>query len=196
MTKLDRDQIFLMYALVESARALHAFDEAHRLTTTIREIRSPTVVVRPHQAIFDAIRMALHFSANASKVFFRPISRGNGVPIGCVMLTEIPDDHALQSRALRNHVEHLDERLDTWTAEAPQPILAIEFAMYTDMLSSPLLQESIDSQLGLNGSRPSRSYTGGRILFSGTPGYCLRRTKSNIHLPGEASPESCGRIAG
>ena len=30
---------------------------------------------------------------------------------------QVPDDHALQARTLRDHLEHFDERLDQWTQE-------------------------------------------------------------------------------
>ena len=60
MTAIDRDHIFLMYALVESARALRAIDEVRRLAA-IREIRAPGVEIRENQSIFDSIRMALQF---------------------------------------------------------------------------------------------------------------------------------------
>lgn len=145
MTAIDRDQIFLMYALVESARALRAIDEVRRLAA-IREIRAPGVEIRENQSIFDSIRMALQFSANVSKVFWPSGSspaRERGRRLR--KLTGIADDHALKSRALRNHVEHMDERLDNWTANSPRPFLAIEQALYADMQSLPNVQEIIDS---------------------------------------------------
>lgn len=145
MTQLDRDQIFLLYALTESARALKKFDEARELAAT-REQRAPGVEVRENQSIFDSIRMALQFSANVSKVFWPSDSstaRERGRRLR--QLTGIADNHALKSRALRNHVEHMDERLDNWTANSPRPFLAIEQALYADMQSLPNIQEIIDS---------------------------------------------------
>jgi hypothetical protein len=38
----------------------------------------------------------------------------------------------LSNRKLRNHVEHIDERLDEWTAVSPRPFLSIEFVLYKD----------------------------------------------------------------
>lgn len=145
MTELDRDRIFLMYALVESARALRAFDETRRLAA-IREIRAPGVEIRENQSIFDSIRMALHFSANVSKVFW-PADRSPAKERGERLrhLTGIADDHPLKSRQLRNHVEHMDERLDSWTANSPRPFLAIEQALNADMQSHPNMQEIVDS---------------------------------------------------
>jgi hypothetical protein len=145
MTQLDRDQIFLLYALTESARALKKFDEARELAAT-REQRVPGVEVRENQSIFDSIRMALQFSANVSKVFW-PFDSSPARERGRRLreLTGIADNHALKSRTLRNHVEHMDERLDTWTSNSPRPFLAIEQALYADMQSLPTAQEIIDS---------------------------------------------------
>jgi hypothetical protein len=145
MTEIDCDGIFLMYALVESGRALRAFDEARRLAA-IREIRAPGVEIRENQSIFDSIRMALHFSANVSKVFW-PADRSPAKERGERLrhLAGLTDDHPMRSRKLRNHVEHMDERLDTWTANSPRPFLAIEQALYADMQSLPNMREIVES---------------------------------------------------
>jgi hypothetical protein len=69
MTKLDADKIFLMYALTESGGALREIDEVQRLAG-LRHPRGPGVEARENGTIFAAIRMALQFSANVSKVFW------------------------------------------------------------------------------------------------------------------------------
>jgi hypothetical protein len=143
-TKVDRDQIFLIYALVESARALRSFDEVRRLAA-IRETRTPGVEVRENQSIFDSIRMALQFSANVSKVFWPSGKSAQERGRRLRDLTGIPDDHDLKSRALRNHVEHMDERLDDWTANSPRPFSSIEQTLHAEVQSWPNVQDIIDS---------------------------------------------------
>jgi hypothetical protein len=144
-TRLKTDQIFLIYALTESARAIRQFEEVSRLAA-IRESIGPGIERRENQAIFDSIRMALQFSANLSKVFWpaarsakKIVERGQRLRT----LTGIPDEHPLKSRELRNHIEHMDERLDTWTAESPRPFLAVE-GVYVDGLAA---RDIVDSTM-------------------------------------------------
>jgi hypothetical protein len=82
MTELGSDEIILLFALTESARALRALDEIERLAG-VKEERQPGVVVQESQAVFDQIRLALNFASNVSKVFWpqsAAINRGRRLP--------------------------------------------------------------------------------------------------------------------
>lgn len=127
-TKVPKEEIFLLYALVESARALRFFDEAIRLTTS-REDRAEGVIALESQSVFDALRSALHYTANVSKVFW-PSSTSPKVSDRCAALrarAKLSDDHPLKDRRLRNHIEHLDERLDDWVQDDGRQFTSIEF---------------------------------------------------------------------
>jgi|GEM_PF-4598740 len=139
MTESDRDRIFLLFALTESAGALRALDEVERLAA-VRERRTDTVEVRENGRVFDAIRSALQYAANVSKVFW-PHSNAAARGEHLRTLTGIPDSHSLRNRALRNHVEHLDERLDDWTAESPRPFLTFELVWSPDLDANPNRRE-------------------------------------------------------
>jgi hypothetical protein len=118
--------IFLTYALTEAAEALRALKEVRRLSH-VSEERQPGVVAREWRSIIRELRAALTASANVSKVFWPPRA---GVPATRAadlrLLCNLPDAHGLRSRELRNHIEHIDERLDEWLADGPRPFLTIE----------------------------------------------------------------------
>lgn len=124
--------IFLTYALSESAEALRALQEVRRLSGE-REERQPGVFVLEWRSIIRELRAALTASANISKVFW-PSSAG--VPAARAadlrMLCNLPDEHGLKSRRLRNHIEHTDERLDEWLAGGPRPFLTIEQVLHVE----------------------------------------------------------------
>ena len=130
MTELDRDDIFLMFALTEGARALRAIDEVERLAGVRVQVQEG-VERREFQSVFDHIRLALQFSGTLSKIFW---PHQNAADRGARLraLTGLPDRHALSDRRLRNHVEHVDERLDDWTANSPRPFLGVEMILHND----------------------------------------------------------------
>lgn len=123
-TTSSRDEILLQYAGTEAARALRYFDEAIRLTTLRREI--PVGVVLENQSVLDALRTALHFSANVSKVFWPARGEREASAKALRDMCGIPDDHPLKSRTLRNHVEHMDERLHNWAGDHRRKFLTVE----------------------------------------------------------------------
>jgi hypothetical protein len=131
MTNVSREQIFLFYAGGECARALRQLNEVDRLLS----VRGADGIhqTREWKSVFDAIRLALHFSANVSKVFW-PQKKAEGRGEKLRRLTGLPDQHVLSDRRLRNHIEHFDERLDIWTATSPRPYLTEEMIFYSDMV--------------------------------------------------------------
>jgi hypothetical protein len=127
----SREEIFLMYVLTESRRAIDAFDEVIRLTGIVR--KESFGEVRENGNILSALRMALHFSANVSKVFF---PMGNARTASAKALRDLcgmDDNHPLRDRTLRNHVEHIDERLENWAGTERRPYLMFEIAQYPEM---------------------------------------------------------------
>lgn len=137
MTQMSSEQIFLFSALTEGARAIRSFEEVERLLT----IREPISggERREWLSVFEAIRAALQATANVSKIFWpqprtaKAVARGERLRA----LTQLPDNHALAMRHLRNHVEHMDERLDDWTANSPRPFLTFELIIHADMAGNP-----------------------------------------------------------
>ena len=130
MTEVDRDFIFLTFALHEGSRALSALDEIDQLLAT-RIQRQPGVEVRENQRVFDAIRSALQFASNVSKVFW-PHSNAKERGGKLRALCKLPARHTLSDRRLRNHIEHMDERLEDWTGNSLRPFLTFELVLYRD----------------------------------------------------------------
>ncbi|MBI1650137.1 hypothetical protein [Hyphomicrobium sulfonivorans] len=121
MTKADRDFVFLIFALTESARALRARYEIERLGGVRKQVQ-PGIVAREFQSVFEQIRLALQFSSNVSKIFWphgkaasKAAKRGDRLR----NLAGLPGRHQLSDRRLRNHIGHIDERLDDWTEQSP-----------------------------------------------------------------------------
>lgn len=146
---IEKDQIFLMYALVQSGVAIAAFDEAERMAVT-REVRAdadddtPTMVKMEAGNYFASVRAALQASANVSKTFWpsmagpgaqRAIRSARGERLR--KLTNLPDSHPLGDRSLRNHIEHLDERLDEWTDQPRPTFLGVELAWPQELNTMP-----------------------------------------------------------
>jgi hypothetical protein len=129
MTEAHRDVIFLSLALTETARALLAIDEVERLAGVRMQVQ-PDVERRELHTVFNHIRLALQFSSNVSKIFWPQKAAERGRRLRT--LAGIPDRHALRDRRLRNHIEHMDERLDEWTIKSPRPFLSIEIILCDD----------------------------------------------------------------
>ena len=130
MTNLDRDSIFLLLALTESGRALRAMDEVERLACSRTPVQ-PGLERREFQTVFDYIRLALQFSSNVSKIFW-PHQHAAQRGVRLRALAGLADYHRLADRRLRNHIEHLDERLDDWTKVSPRPFLSTEMILHDD----------------------------------------------------------------
>lgn len=144
MTTLDRDQIFLIFALTECSRALHAMDEVERLARIRTQVESG-VERREFQAVFDYIRLALQFSAGVSKIFWPPTIKASQRGVRLRALTGLADEHSLAHRRLRNHIEHLDERMDDWTEVSPRPFLSAEFIFHDDYPQFEMRKEAINA---------------------------------------------------
>jgi hypothetical protein len=131
ITNVSPDQIRLLHALRESGRALRAFDEVERLCS-LRQQKENGVEVREWISIFDAIRMALHFSANLSKMFWPSRDCAKERCVRLRGLIDLVEEHPLKSRNLRDDFDHLDERLDKWVGESPRAFMAIEMILSLD----------------------------------------------------------------
>lgn len=131
MTELDRDYIMLMFALTECKRALDNLKEVDELAN-VRIERQPGVEVRENLQIFDRIRLSLQMAANVSRLFWPSQKKSAARGAHLRSLTGLPITHGLSDRSLRNHIEHLDERLDAWTATSPRPFLTLELVLYDD----------------------------------------------------------------
>jgi hypothetical protein len=133
ITELDRDRIFLLFSLSECRQALDLFDEVDRLSA-IREQVAPNVERREFLSVFQMLRLALHFFASVSRIYWPPAGDRSVVARGERLrtLAGLPVDHPLRTRALRNHVEHIDERLDDWTHDSPRPYTSVEWLLHED----------------------------------------------------------------
>lgn len=140
MTELDRDYIMLSFALTECRRAIDNLTEVDILAD-VRDQRQAGVEVREHDRIFDQIRLGLQMAANVSRLFWPPRNRARGDHLRS--LANIPQSHALADRTLRNHIEHLDERLDQWTAVSPRPFLTIQLVLHDDYPASGAMRDEV-----------------------------------------------------
>lgn len=138
-TEVDRDTIMLLFALTECGRAIKQLSQVD-LLVEMRTVRQDGIEAREYQRIFDCIRLGLQMAANVSRLFWPPKSRDpkkdqrsrvRGAHLRS--LVGLPDSHGLSDRTLRNHIEHLDERMDDWTEASPRPFLAVELVLYDDM---------------------------------------------------------------
>ncbi len=139
MTRMGSDEIFLTFAIIESANALAAIEEVRQLAA-VRERVAPDVERLENGTVFRAIRVALQSSANVSKVFWPQRASGDAArrrAENLRVLTELPERHGLSNRALRNHIEHMDERLDDWTQPDPRPFLTFELVVHAGDRGSP-----------------------------------------------------------
>lgn len=118
--------VFLQYALTETAEALRALEQVRRLAG-VREVRQPGVELVEWRSIIRELRTSLTAAANVSKVLW---SGHRGVPrrrsATLRKICNLPTEHGLDSRTLRNHIEHTDERLDKWLASGPRPFFTID----------------------------------------------------------------------
>ena len=123
MFERDRDSIMLEFALSECRRALGALRNVDLASEPYPHPRH-TGEVYEITPVFDNIRLALQSAANVSRMLWPPRNTARGAHLRS--LTGIRDSHPLHDRSLRNHVEHVDERLDAWAAASTRPSLAVE----------------------------------------------------------------------
>lgn len=133
-TIVEPRAIFLLYAIAETGEALRALKEVRRLAG-VRIERQPGVEVREWRSIIRELRAALAAAANVSKVLWPPknskdVSKARSIELR--RLCNLPGEHGLKSRQLRNHIEHADERLDEWLASGPRPFLTIEHVLHAE----------------------------------------------------------------
>lgn len=142
ITEVGRDEIFLLFALGECARAIAALDRVETLAAKRTFDAARQLELREWISVFDAIRMALHFTGSVSRVFF-PIWRGGKYEATSEIartraarlcqLTGVPSDHPIKERSLRDDVEHMDERLDAWIGGPRRPFGAVENIVHADL---------------------------------------------------------------
>jgi hypothetical protein len=132
----DADEIFLRYAISEGARATRQFQELRRLLS-VRTERQLGVVVYENESVFDALRAALQFTGNISKVFWPPARHAKARGAHLCTMVDVDSNHILARRDLRNDVEHMDERLDLWTASGPRPCLQVEMVLLAEIQGTP-----------------------------------------------------------
>lgn len=138
-----------MFALTECRRALDTFAEMDELIG-VREKVQPGVELFEMSRIFDHIRLGLQMAANVSKIFWPQHKATQQVKKRCNdlrALTGLPEDHGLGDRKLRNHVEHIDERLDLWTETSPRPYFYTEMIIPDDDLPEDARAEIIEATL-------------------------------------------------
>ena len=159
-SKVDRDVIFLMYATHECMRAIQAFEKMLRMLDVRTEKTSRTLELEDggrtlefgadgkvhrveNESVFEALRLGLHFSANASRVFWPDPRKPKAAQRGKALcaLAGLVDDHPLSKRLLRNRVEHMDENMDDWTKDSPRPFLGFE--MILPAHAPPQMREQI-----------------------------------------------------
>lgn len=129
MTELGGDHIMLFFALTECRRALDNLADVDTLSNSRREDQ-PGMVTYENGAIFDKIRLGLQMAANVSRLFWSTRNLERSARLR--ELTGLPEAHGLRQRRLRNHIEHIDERLDIWTS-APRPFVGVELAIPADL---------------------------------------------------------------
>lgn len=108
-----KDIFYLMIAMAEGKRALSALSDLRRLAS-YRHERAPGVVAYEFEAVFDSLRVMLQCAGVLTKLYW-PVerdARARGVRLRS--LAGLPDQHPLDRSTLRNHFEHIDERIDRW----------------------------------------------------------------------------------
>ncbi len=163
ITHLPPDFIRLMYAGMECGRAISCFKEVERLLAI--RIERDGAEIREWLSVFNAIRLALHFTANVSKLFWPQDKPSAQVKNRCDRLRKLVGlsvDHPLSNRRLRNHFEHFDERLDKWVGDSPRPFAGIEVILEDDLpdvtrralhRSVPVLYDEIDQSILMLGEK-------------------------------------------
>lgn len=141
-TVVGRDEIFLIFAGVECRRAIDALEKVEHLASVRQFDEERQLEIREWISVFDAIRMALHFTGSVSRVFF-PVWRGGKFEDATKkaqaraqrlrQITGIAHDHPIKERALRDDVEHMDERLDAWIGGPRRPFGMVEAIIHQDL---------------------------------------------------------------
>jgi hypothetical protein len=129
--------IFLSETQVQAGFALDAYEMAGRALEALNTIGAGTVAAWPHRdSLFRNLHSFLTHASNVSRLLWpgRPrqrkaessieyrqrLSTHPRVARGRFLRETlgVMEDHPLRSRALRDHLEHFDERLDQWQERA------------------------------------------------------------------------------
>ncbi|WP_146112041.1 hypothetical protein [Brevundimonas vesicularis] len=140
MTRVGRSELFLIYALTEAAKALGHFNRAGELAGRV-EVVAEVVERLENQTVLDALKLGLQSAAGVSRVFW-PSARSKEAKVVANSraeelreLTGLEADtasHTLGQRAWRDHVEHLDERIDARIQEDGTPFIAVELVQHDE----------------------------------------------------------------
>lgn len=126
--KRDRFFIFLLFARTEVFSALAAFEDLydHARYKRIDEHGTICMKIRP---VLNQLRLVLHYTASVSKIFWpQKESKERGEWLRAKV--GLPEQHPLSDRRLRNHIEHIDERLDKWTEDCPRPFMFVDVVLH------------------------------------------------------------------
>ena len=96
-------------------------------------------------SVFYELHSFLSHFAAASRLLWPPNSSGKrGVERGADLRLElsVQDDHVVQNRNLRNHLEHYDERLDAWIQESRHHNIATNIVGPQGFFGGPNMSQS------------------------------------------------------
>lgn len=133
----------LTYMGVELNRANTAIEAAIELCGQKQE--TDIGVSRPWIAVFDQLRFGYGSAANVSKLLKPSDQASNQRQVTACELREIcdvPDDHPILARNVRNAFEHLDERLETWLNDSENQYLHAELIDYGDETLIPMIRQA------------------------------------------------------
>lgn len=151
-TEAPREIIRMLYLISETGSALRQLDEIARLAA-VRVDLIPGIERRENVQVLDVFRLALHYTASVSRMIWpspwekdkdralKARERGRYM----IALLNLPDDHILRSRHLRNYIEHMDEWLDTWAAPSHRPFHAFSTVLHEHLLTEDARTDVIDS---------------------------------------------------
>lgn len=141
-TPVSKEMVFCLFALTESARAIRQLDATVELGAKTEEVQ-PGVTRRELGSVYDALRLGLQAAANVSRIFWPPRRSSRGQQLRT--LVGLPASHGMADRRLRNHIEHMDERLDDWLAAGSRPYLAVEYIIHANIPDCQARDDLIDA---------------------------------------------------
>lgn len=155
-------RIYLNEASIQAQMALNAVGSLnHALERTSLQNISHQERLHFHREVFRSIHSLLTHSSNLSKLFWPPHKKGEqgrrraqrGETLRRIV--RLPDDgHLLKRRNIRDHLEHFDERLDSWN----NPEARRNFVQ--DTIGPPEAIQGVDEGDMMRGYDPaSRNFT-------------------------------------
>lgn len=96
------------------------------------------------EGVFFCIQSILVHVASISRLLWPPKNAGDrAIKRGKELraLLEVPDEHVLRSRDVRNHIEHYDERLDAWIQESQHHNIAVDIIGPAGVFGGPNMSQ-------------------------------------------------------